>query len=184
MWVLVHPGPGSYEMDGSLKNQSFLGRNFAKMWKNKNKIEIRKFTLSLGLLSPPIPLSVVSVKYGKFIKTQYEMLKLSISCTRFERNYSSCSGRSSENICSTCGGTREKWKTRWNWEIDGFLSFTLSFFLMYFFAGFFLILILFMTKLRVLVLSFPDFEDTSNVWKKYRQFLKKNRCIWSLELQF
>jgi len=28
------------------------------------------------------------------------MLNLSIKCTRFERNYSSCAARSSENLCS------------------------------------------------------------------------------------
>ncbi len=38
------------------------------------------------------------------------MLKLSIECARFERNYSSCTSGSSENICSTSGGTQEKRK--------------------------------------------------------------------------
>jgi hypothetical protein len=47
-------------------------------------------------------------------------------------------------------------------EIDGFLSFTLSFILMCFFAGFFFNHTLFMTKLKVLVLSFPDFTDNSS----------------------
>jgi hypothetical protein len=32
------------------------------------------------------------------------MLKLSIQCTRFKSNYSSCTGRSSENIYSSTGG--------------------------------------------------------------------------------
>jgi len=39
------------------------------------------------------------------------MLKLSISCTRFETNYSRCTGKSSENICSSSGGAYEKGKT-------------------------------------------------------------------------
>jgi hypothetical protein len=43
------------------------------------------------------------------------MLKLSIKCTRFERNYSRCTGRSSENICNSSGGAQEKGKTGWNW---------------------------------------------------------------------
>jgi len=34
-----------------------------------------------------------------FIKSQDEMVKLSISCTRFETNYSSCTHQSIENIC-------------------------------------------------------------------------------------
>jgi hypothetical protein len=57
------------------------------------------------------PLSLVSAKQGNFIKSQYEMLKLSIYCTRFQTNYSSCTGRSSENICRSSGGAQEKEKT-------------------------------------------------------------------------
>jgi hypothetical protein len=38
------------------------------------------------------------------------MLNLSISCTRFESNYSSCTDRSSENISSSSGGAQEKMK--------------------------------------------------------------------------
>jgi hypothetical protein len=36
------------------------------------------------------------------------MLKLSIYCTRFESNYNSCTGKSSENTCSSAGGAQEK----------------------------------------------------------------------------
>jgi hypothetical protein len=46
---------------------------------------------------------------------------------KFKRNYSSCTGRSSENLCSSNGGAQEKRKTGWNSgtiKIDGFLSFT------------------------------------------------------------
>jgi len=46
------------------------------------------------------------------VKSQYEMLNLNIKCTRFESNYSSCTGRSSENISSSSGGAQEKEKTR------------------------------------------------------------------------
>ncbi len=38
------------------------------------------------------------------------MLELSISCTRFETNYSSCTSKSNENICSSSGGAQEKGK--------------------------------------------------------------------------
>jgi len=38
------------------------------------------------------------------------MLKLSISRTRLESNYSSCTGWSSENICSSSGGHSGKRK--------------------------------------------------------------------------
>jgi hypothetical protein len=68
--------------------------------------------------------------------------------------------------CSSSGGAQEKRKTGWNSgtiKIDGFLSFTLPWMLMYFFAGVFLNLTLCMTKLRVLVLSFPDFTDISTI---------------------
>jgi hypothetical protein len=58
-------------------------------------------TLSLGVLSSPIPsFSGIRESKDNFIKSQYEMLKLSIYfilCTRFETN-SSCTLRSSENI--------------------------------------------------------------------------------------
>ncbi len=49
-----------------------------------------------------------------FIKSQYEMLKLSIQCTRFETNYSSSTVTSSANIYSSSEGARGKGKTRWN----------------------------------------------------------------------
>jgi hypothetical protein len=35
------------------------------------------------------------------------MIKLGIECTKFERNYSTCTGRSSENICNSSGGAQE-----------------------------------------------------------------------------
>jgi hypothetical protein len=37
-----------------------------------------------------------------------------IWCIRYDSNYSSCTGRSSENICSSSGGAQEKGKTGWN----------------------------------------------------------------------
>jgi hypothetical protein len=40
------------------------------------------------------------------------MLNLSIKCTRFERNYSSCAGRSNENLYSSSGDAQEKKKDR------------------------------------------------------------------------
>ncbi len=49
-----------------------------------------------------------------FIKSGYEMLKLSIWCTRFESIYSSCTGRSSENICSSNAVAQEKGNRAWN----------------------------------------------------------------------
>jgi hypothetical protein len=61
-----------------------------------------------------------------FIKSQYQMLKLSIECTRFENNSSNCIGRSSENICCTSRGgapeKREKDETQFTTKIDGFPS--------------------------------------------------------------
>ncbi len=57
-------------------------------------------------------LSVVHAKQRNFIKSQYEMLKLSIQCT--ETNYNRCTGRSNENICSSSGGPQPKGKTGWN----------------------------------------------------------------------
>jgi hypothetical protein len=34
-----------------------------------------------------------------------------MNCTRFKSNYRSCTGRSSENICSSSGGAQDKGKT-------------------------------------------------------------------------
>jgi hypothetical protein len=53
------------------------------------------------------------------------MLNLSIYCTRFERNYSSCTGRSSENLWSTSGEEAVRKKERQGEnsgtiKIDGF----------------------------------------------------------------
>jgi hypothetical protein len=53
------------------------------------------------LVWPPIPSFSGIYEVRNFIKSGYEMLKLSIQCTRFESNFSSCTGRSSENICSS-----------------------------------------------------------------------------------
>jgi hypothetical protein len=36
------------------------------------------------------------------------LLNLSMKCTKFESNYSSCTSRSSENICRRSGGAHEK----------------------------------------------------------------------------
>ncbi len=47
----------------------------------------------------------------KFLfKSGYENAKFQhfISCTRFETNYNTCTRKSSENICSSRGGTPEK----------------------------------------------------------------------------
>ncbi len=112
------------------------------------------------------PLLVVSIKEGNFIKSQYELLKLSILCTRFERNYSSCTGRSSENLCSSSGAAQVKERrdeTQKTINFDGFLSFitTTPLNANVLFGRYFFNLTLCMTKLRVLVLSFPDFTDIS-----------------------
>jgi hypothetical protein len=85
-----------------------------------------KLSVKSPSLSPPIPsfqwysqsneiiISLVFQWYPQsnenFIKSQYEILKLIIECTRFKTNYSSCIGRSSENICSSIGGAQEKGK--------------------------------------------------------------------------
>jgi hypothetical protein len=47
-----------------------------------------------------------------FIKPGYEMLKISILCTKVRGNYSSCTCRSSENICSSSGSAQEKKERR------------------------------------------------------------------------
>ncbi len=95
--------------------------------------EIRTVTLSSPCLSPPNP-SFSGIR--KVRKSRYEMLKLSVKCwisafdcTTFSRNYSSCTGRSSENLCSSSsGGAQEKRKTRWNsrnhqnWWFSNFIN--------------------------------------------------------------
>jgi hypothetical protein len=47
------------------------------------------------------------------------MLKLS---TRCKSNYSSCTGRSSENICSSSGGAQEKGKRGWGVKVWSMIS--------------------------------------------------------------
>jgi hypothetical protein len=74
-------------------------------------------------------------------KSQYEMLKLSIQCTRFETNYSSCTVRSNEIIRSSSGGGSGKRKDRMKLSLPPKLMvFSVSSpveLLMYVFAGFF-----------------------------------------------
>jgi hypothetical protein len=98
-----------------------------------NASEICVFTLSLGLLSPPNP-PLLARK-------------------RFDRNYSSCTGRSSENICSNSGGDQEK-----N-ERQGETRKTIKMLMYRFFADFSFGI---SPCLRPLALSFPDFTDNSN----------------------
>jgi hypothetical protein len=81
------------------------------------------------------------------------MLNLSISCTRFVRSYSTCTSRSSENVCCSSGGAEEKKKDRMKLR----KPFTVSLNANVFFRRILKNLTLCMTKLRVLVLSFPDF---------------------------
>ncbi len=136
------------------------------MSKDYNILEI---SVKSSCLSPclwasfhsPTPLLVVSVKEGHFIKSQYELWKLSSLYTRFERNHSSCTGRSSENLCSSSGAAQVK--ERQDETQDGFLSFinTPPLNANVLFGRYFFNLTLCMTKLRVLLLSFPDFTDIS-----------------------
>jgi hypothetical protein len=75
---------------------------------------IRKVTLSSPCLwasfHPPYPLFQWYPQSKEiFIKPQFKMLKL-----RFATNCRSYTVRSSENICSSSGGTQEKGKTGWN----------------------------------------------------------------------
>ncbi len=82
-----------------------------------------------------------------YLQSKDIWLNLSMKCcnsvccnTKFETDYSSCTVRMSENLCSSNGGAQEKGKTGWNlvyhqnwWE----KSFIPPWMLMYFFAGFF-----------------------------------------------
>jgi hypothetical protein len=95
---------------------------------------IQKVTLSMSLRSPlQTPILVVSVaEYGNFIKSQYEMLKLSIQCPQDWRLITVvvqipewCANRCNNNS----EGTHEKGKERQDetqliTKIDGFLSST------------------------------------------------------------
>jgi hypothetical protein len=87
----------------------------------------------------------------------------------FERNYSSYTSRRSENLCSSSGDAQEKKKDRVKLRtpppppLECYCTF----------LQVFLNLTLCMTKLTVLVLSFPDFTDISNIMldrkKKWRK---------------
>jgi hypothetical protein len=72
-------------------------------------------------------------------------------------------GRSSENICSTSEGTQEKRKREWNSgnHQNVFPEFHPVFLSNVLYGRVFLNVTLFMTKLRVRVVSFPDFTDNS-----------------------
>jgi hypothetical protein len=69
--------------------------------------------------------------------------------TRFERFYNTCTGRSSENNVAAVEALRKKEIQSETSPLNGNVLF----------CRFVLNLTLFMTKLRVLVLSFPYFTD-------------------------
>ncbi len=103
-------------------------------------------------------------------ESQYEMLKLTTKCwiPAFSAHGSRGIivavqvGAVKIYVAAAVEALRKKRKTGVKLrKIDGFLSFNPSWMLMYLFAGFFFNLTLCMTKLRVLVLSFPDFTDIS-----------------------
>jgi hypothetical protein len=56
------------------------------------------FTLSLGALSIPKP------PFQWYPQSKKSLLILKMKCTMFESNYRSCTGTSSENICSSSEG--------------------------------------------------------------------------------
>jgi hypothetical protein len=61
------------------------------------------------------------------------MLKLSIQCTRVESNYSSCTGKSTQNKCSSSEGAQEKGKrdeTQFTTKIGGKTSLGPSYFVL------------------------------------------------------
>jgi hypothetical protein len=95
------------------------------------------------------------------------MLKLStkccisaFKCTRFESNYSSCKGRRSENLCNNSGGAQGKKKDKVKLRKPSkFPEFQPPLNANVLFCMVFFNLTLCMTKLRVLVLSFPDFTN-------------------------
>jgi hypothetical protein len=130
------------------------------------------FTLSSDLLLPPIASFSRTWKVKTiYIKSQYEMLRLSIKC----RN-SSFNAQGSRLIIvvvllavkiyvaavSRSGKRKDKTKFSLPPKIDGFLSFIPCWMLKYFFAGFFFNLTLCMIKLGVLVLRFSYFTHNSN----------------------
>jgi hypothetical protein len=142
----------------------------------QNVIPSRVVFSKVTLSSPYLWVSFLRNKEF-LIKSGCEMLSFSISCARFESNFSSPTGRSSENICSTTsGGLRKKdrgvntgWKfgspPKKKWCFSGF---TYPWMLMYFFASFFfLISPRFGPNLGVLVLCFLNFTDFSHTWASY-----------------
>ncbi len=81
------------------------------------------------------------------------------------------------------GKKKDKDVTQKTVKYDGFLSFTPGWMLMYCFSGFFFFwnFILFMTKLRLLVLSFPDFRDIPiSVIREVTLSLGPSLTLWSL----
>ncbi len=64
------------------------------------------------LISPPIPSFSGIMNF--FIKSQYEMMKLSIWCTRLQNSCCSPTGRGGENRCKSSGGAQAKGKTGWS----------------------------------------------------------------------
>jgi len=96
--------------------------------------------LPMKLLTPNLPLSNCVIKLHTKLHTQHLMHKI-------RGNYSSCTGRISENLCSRSGGAQKKGNR------------VFCRFLFYFTRLW--------NKLRVLVLCFPGFTENSNFLRIY-----------------
>jgi len=108
-------------------NDLYLQHNFFdKMTYNR---VIRKVTLCCTALSPLLS------AFHPPLSNKEVLLNLGMKCWNsafnaqgFESNYSSCTGRSSENICSSSAGAQEKRKHQFTTKIGGKTSLGPSYF--------------------------------------------------------
>jgi hypothetical protein len=137
-------------------------RNRVPRWDNRviHKV-MRAFTLSLGLLSAPIPSFSGIHKVKKFLlNLSMKWWNSAFHARGLRLIISSCTVRSSEIVCKQqrTGGAQEKGKTGWNlvydqnwWFSEFYPSLNNANIL---FCRIFFSLTLWMTKLRVVVLCF------------------------------
>ncbi len=95
------------------KSGSRTGTYFQNLKWDDNRVFLKVtpvFTLSLGLLSPPIPYLSEVRKVREFYSIWIWNAETQHSVHKVRGSYSSCTGRSSENTCSSNGGNQEKGK--------------------------------------------------------------------------
>ncbi len=118
-WIFCYKFLISSEIFCQIFEKMFFGEIFARFWLSlKKELGVVEIYLNspclhhaFGPAFTPYPL------FQWYLQSKEILLKNSAfnaQASETNYNYSSCTGRSSENICSSSGGAQEKGKIGWN----------------------------------------------------------------------